>query len=488
MKRLLLWVLAPLLLLAAAIIINALRLEAPATATEPMVLPAVEAAAVERLAGAIRIPTISTEVGASADTAAFARLADYLQAQFPSVHAKLQREVIAGASLLYHWPGTDSGAAPVLLLAHLDVVPVEPGTENDWLHPPFSGAIADGHVWGRGTLDDKSSALGWMEAVEHLLAAGYIPQRSLYFAFGHDEEIGGQRGAQAMAALLAARGVRAEFLLDEGGAITQGVVAGLDRPVASIMVAEKGYVSFRLMATAQGGHSSMPPPQTAVGRLARAVARVQERPLPARLTPPVAAMLEGLAPEMPLANRVLIANRWLFEPLLLRALADAPVTNAMIRTTTAPTMLKAGIKDNVLPSEAQAVVNFRLLPGDRVADVEAHLREAIADDGIGIEILSGFTSEASTVSPIDTRAYRALHATVRDVFPEAVVVPGLVTGGTDARHYDAVAQTRYNFLPLLLQREDLARVHGSNERISVQGYLQLVQWYMRLLHNVDAMD
>ena len=445
-----------------------------------------EAAIAQRLGGALAIPTISVAAGAAIDTDAFAALADYLAAQFPRVHASLRREVIGDGSLLYEWPGSDAQAAPVLLLAHLDVVPIEPGTETRWTQPPFSGAIADGHIWGRGALDDKTSAVAQLEAIEILLAAGYAPRRTVYLAYGHDEEIGGEHGASVMAAMLAQRGVRAEFLVDEGGAITQGVVAGLARPVASIMTAEKGYVSFRLTALGDGGHASIPPPQTAVGRLSRAMARVQDQPLPARLTPPVERMLLRLAPEMPLPNRLLIANRWLFEPLLLRTMAGVPVTNALVRTTTAPTMLSAGIKDNVLPTEAQGVINFRLLPGDDIATVEAHLRRVIDDPGIELSILDGFTSQASRVSSTDNAAFALLERTTREVFPQAVVTTGIVTGGTDARHYDAVADSRYNFLPVLLQREDLARVHGTDERISVAGYADAVRWYARLLEGLNA--
>ena len=447
-----------------------------------------EIAVAERLAGALRIATISHGAGAKTDTAAFQTLAGYLQSQFPRTHAALERELVGDGSLLYRWPGSDPQAPPILLLAHLDVVPVEPGTETQWTQAPFSGAIADGYIWGRGALDDKTSALGQLEAIEQLLAAGFVPRRTIWLAYGHDEEIGGAHGAKAMAALLAQRGVRASFLLDEGGAITQGVVAGVTRPVASIMAAEKGYVSFRLIARGQGGHSSMPPPQTAVGRLARAVARVQDHPLKPRVTPPVAQMLDRLSADMPLPNRLLIRNRWLFEPVLLKVLGDLPVTNAMVRTTTAPTMLKAGIKDNVLPSEAEAVINFRLLPGERLADVEAHLRRVMDDEGIELSILDGFTSEASKVSPTDNAAFALLERTTREVFPEALVATGLVTGGTDARHYDAVAEHRYNFLPVLLQREDLARVHGTDERISIGGYADAVRWYARLLENLNAAE
>lgn len=490
MKRMLRAVLLLAVVLAAVLVVNVLRAGRGAATAPAALAPRAldEAAIAGRLAGALRISTISQAAGEPSGTAAFHALADYLQAQFPQVHATLEREIVGDGSLLYRWPGSDAQAAPVLLLAHLDVVPVEPGTESRWTQAPFSGAIVEGHIWGRGALDDKAGAVGQLEAIEQLLAAGFVPRRTVWLAFGHDEEIGGKHGARAMAALLAQRGVRAEFLVDEGGAVTEGVVAGIARPVASIMTGEKGYVSFRLTTRAQGGHSSMPPPQTAVGRLARAVARVQDRPPPLRLTPPIAEMLQRLAPEMPWANRLLIANRWLFEPLLLRALAAAPVTNALVRTTVAPTMLDAGVKDNVLPSEASAVINFRILPGERVADVEAWLRATVDDEGIELAVLDGFTSEPSRVSPTDNAAFAVLERTTREVFPDAVVTTGLVTGGTDARLYDAVAESRYNFLPVRVRREDLPRVHGIDERIAVGAYADAVRWYARLLENLNVAE
>lgn len=463
--------------------INLARLPAarPALAGAPAATGFDEAAALARLSGAIRIPTISHEDPARWDERPFAELVAYLETHFPRVHRQLRRDRINDYSLLFHWAGSDPRAEPWLLLAHLDVVPVAPGTEGQWQHPPYSGALADGHVWGRGTLDDKSSALAWLEAVESLLAEGYAPPRSLYFAFGHDEEIGGQRGAQAIAAYLAALGVKAAWVLDEGGAITQGLVAGIERPVASIMTGEKGYVSYRLRTEAAGGHSSMPPPQTAVTQLAQALVRLQDHPLPPRLTPPVIAMLERLAPEMPWSQRLAIANRWLFEPLLLEALAETAVSRALTRTTIAPTMLAAGIKDNVLPPSAEAVVNFRLLPGDRIEDLEAHLHAVIADEGVAIERLPTFSAEASPVSATDTPGFVRVERSVAAIFPGALVSTGLVVGGTDARHYSAVARDRYNFTPVLLRPEDLPRIHGSNERIAQSAYVDMVRFYRHLL-------
>jgi carboxypeptidase PM20D1 len=453
----------------------------PGTAVPPIALD--EAGAVDRMAGALRIPTVSYGEPEKNDPAQLDAFAGYLRRSFPRAHAALTREQV-GKSLLFTWTGQDPVAAPLLLLAHMDVVPIEPGTEQKWTHPPFGGVVADGAIWGRGARDDKSSVVALLESAEWLLAQGFRPTRTVYLAFGHDEEIGGVDGAQKIAALLRARGVTNADLLDEGSAVlTGGIVPGVRRPVAAIMTAEKGYFTVKMTTRAEGGHSSRPPPVTAVSRLARAVARVQQNPLPTRLVSPVTDMFDRLAPEMPLANRLVLANRWLFSPLIRRQLAANQTSNTLVRTTTATTVFQAGIKDNVLPSEAMALVNFRLLPGDTMAGVLTHLRQVIADDGVELAEYGGFGQEATAVSSIDNEAFRLLERTVREIFPDAVVSTGLVTGATDARNYAGVYANRYNFSPSAITPEDLPTIHGTDERIGVGNYLGMVRFYVQLLRN-----
>lgn len=480
-------VLASLTATAAVMAWNTAKLPAAATqGTAAKLIDIDTAGSVQRLAGAIRIPTVSYEDRTSIDAHQLDALADYLQKNFPKVHASLKRERVSGGSLLYTWSGKDPKAKPILLLAHMDVVPVEPGTEKQWTHAPFSGDIAEGFIWGRGTLDDKGNLVALLESIETLLSQGFVPNRTIYLAFGHDEEIGGDEGAAKVAALLKSRGVKAEFSLDEGGVITQGVIAGVTKPVASVMVAEKGYVSYRLTVHAKGGHSSMPSSDTAIGTLSRAVARVQTRRMPGRLTPPVNEMLDRLAPEMPLPNRVVMANRWLLQRLLVRMMSNTPVSNALIRTTTAPTILRAGVKDNVLPTEAYAVINFRLLPGDTIADVKKHLHEAIADDRVEITQDGQMASEASPVSDSHGPSFAVIEKTVNQVFPQAVVSTGIVTGATDNRHYAGVYENRYNFSPSLYHPEDISRVHGANERIGEQAYADMIRFYAQLIQNATG--
>jgi len=456
---------------------------APGTAVPAIALD--EAGAVERFAGALRIPTISYGEPERNDPAALDALAAHLQRSFPRAHAALTREAV-GKSLLFTWAGADANALPLLLLAHMDVVPIEPGTEEKWTHPPFGGVVADGQVWGRGARDDKSSVLALMESVEWLLAQGFQPPRTVYLAFGHDEEIGGTEGARKVAELLKSRGVKAD-LLDEGSAVLAGgIVPGVQRPVVSINAAEKGYYTVKLTTRAEGGHSSRPPPVTAISRLARAVARVQQNPLPTRLERPVTDMFDRLVPEMGFGERLVLGNRWLFGPLIRSRLAAGQTTNTIVRTTTAVTVFHAGVKDNVLPSEAYALVNFRLLPGDTIEGVRRHVRQVVGDDGVELGEYGGFGNEASVPSPIDNSAFQLLERTASEIFPEAVVSTGLVTGATDARNYEGVYETRYNFAPQVLVPADLATVHGTDERIGIQDYLRMIRFYVQLLRNTAS--
>ncbi len=444
--------------------------------------PALDAAgAAQRLAAAVQFPTVSHQDPAQSASAAFDGLHRYLGEAFPAVHSRLRREVIAEHSLLFTWPGNGPGK-PVLLVAHLDTVPIESGTESAWEHPPFSGAIADGFVWGRGTLDDKGSVLGILEAVEGLLQEGFVPARTVYLAFGHDEEVGGERGAVAMAALLGERGIALDYVLDEGGVIASGIVPRFARPVALVGMAEKGYVTVELTVQSPSGHSSMPPHHTAIGVLSAAVARLENQPVPGHLDAALRRTFEYLGPEMPFLERLVLANLWLFGPLLERVLSDVPALNAGMRTTTAVTMFQGGEKENQLPSAARAVVNLRVMPGDTVADVVAHVRRAVDDPQVAVRTLAS-PSEPSAVSPIEAPTFAVLQRTVREVFPDAVVAPSLVLGGTDARHYASLSPNVYRFVPYRLAADDLHRIHGTNERIAVENYGQIVWFYRQLLHN-----
>ncbi|MCA3254526.1 MAG: M20/M25/M40 family metallo-hydrolase, partial [Alphaproteobacteria bacterium] len=466
-----------------ALAINTARFSVDETPKGPPVAVADDPAAVSRLAEAIRIPTISKQAGV-VDGPAFDRLHAFLATSFPRVHQVCAPEIVAGHSLLFACKGSDASLKPVLLAAHQDVVPIDPGSESKWEQPPFAGVIANGFVWGRGTLDDKQSMMAILEATERKLAAGWTPARTVYLAFGHDEEVGGA-GAAAMAALLKSRGVTLDLVLDEGMAVTKGIVPGISKPVAHIGVAEKGYLSVRVTATAPGGHSSMPTDDNAVVTLSKAITRLVENQHPARIDGATAGMLEALGPHMGLGMRVALANQWLTRPLVLRQFIANPTTAATVRTSTAPTLLMAGTKDNVLPQSASAIVNHRILPGDSIAGVLAHDREVIGDPRVTVEP-SAEGREPSAVSPTSGPGYDLLARAIGRTFPDAVIAPGLVLGGTDARNYQPVSTAIYRFTPMTMTPADLPRIHGTNERIGVADYARAIAFYGALLDETSA--
>src|SRR3954454_8176915 len=441
-----------------------------------------EQGAAARLGEAIRFQTISNFLNPDSDADALRGLQAHIAKSFPAFHAVAKREVVATYSLLYTWEGSDPKAVPIALLAHQDVVPVAPGTAKDWQQPPFDGVIADGFIWGRGSWDDKGNLYSMLEAAEQMSKAGFRPKRTIYFAFGHDEEVGGTRGAKAIAALLASRGVRLDYVLDEGLLITEGLVKGLDKPAALIGVAEKGYATLVLTAHATPGHSSMPPRETAIGMMSAALARLEDHRLPLEIRSPVSQMFDTLAPEMRGFNRVVLSNLWLFKPLLLREFEKTGPTEAMVRTTTALTIFNAGEKANVLPGNASASVNFRLMPGDSEASVTAHVHRTVNNERISVEPSAG-NAEPATVTGASSPSFQALNRTIREIFPDVVVAPGLMLGGTDSRHYAPIADNTFRFSPVRANSDDLKRFHGTNERLSIEGYAEMIRFYRRLIEN-----
>ncbi|MDO7886881.1 M20/M25/M40 family metallo-hydrolase [Hymenobacter cheonanensis] len=486
MRRFLLGLLLILIGLAAVLLANTLRLPnhqlgavpaAPAVAVVPD-------SALAHLAGALRIPTVSRTRYAETDTLPFDQFQAYLQRTFPLVHQRLRLQKVNRYGLLYEWPGTNAALKPLLLLAHQDVVPVLPGTDSQWVRPPFAGQQAGGYLYGRGALDDKLNVLGQLEAVEALLRAGFRPRRTVLLAFGHDEETQGRRGAAALAALLQTQHPQLEMVLDEGGLVKADGVAGLTQPVALVGVSEKGYLTLELSATGPGGHSSMPPALTSVGRVAAAVAKLEAQPFPARLDGGVSGLLAYLAPAVPFGKRLVFANQWVFGPLIKKTLAATPSGNAALRTTTAPTIMRGGDKDNVLPDRATATVNFRLLPGDSVAAVLRRVREIIDDPQIQLRTV-GEGRDATPVSGTDNAAFATLHRTIRSVFPRALVAPYVVVGATDARAYASLCpQATYRFIPVLMNQVAIESLHGTNERLRAGAYPDVIRFYAALIKNM----
>ncbi len=422
----------------------------------------------ERLGQAVRFKTISYQDHDQIDYTEFEAFQQFLRESFPLVFSELAVETVNDYSLLLRWAGSDPSLPPVLLTAHMDVVPVEPGTEQDWQHPPFAGVVADGRIYGRGTLDDKMGLMGLLEAAEQLLEQGFAPARGIVFAFGHDEEISGRRGATALAARMRELGLHFAWMADEGGMLVSDNPLLAGKTMAMVNIAEKGYLTLLLQTTGEGGHSSNPPAVSTIGRLANAVARVEASPFPPRLVPPVGAMLVALAPQMGQPERFVFENLWLTGPLVARNMAGARITAPFVRTTTALTMFNAGVKENVVPQHAEARINFRLLPGDTPDDVVAHVREVV-DDPL-VEISYDKWDEMPPVAEYPGGGYAVLQAAIESVYPEAVVVPSMLMAVTDTRHYIDLVDNQYRFQGVEVATSQATSIHGTDEYVGVASY------------------
>ena len=436
----------------------------------------------ERLAASVRFKTISQQDPKKQLTQPFLDFHQYLEQTFPLVHSKLELEKVNEFSLLYRWKGESTiNQKPVLYMAHFDVVPVDPSTLDDWQFPPFDGVVDDDVIWGRGVLDDKGAVMAILESTEYLLSQGFQPNRDVYFAFGHDEEIGGEQGAKEIAKHLRSKNIEFEYLLDEGGFVTKGMMPGTDFTLALIGVAEKGYVSVNLSVQSEGGHSSVPPKSTSIGILSKAIVQLENAPFKPRLVSATENMLETIGRHLPFGKRIIFANLWLFRPFVIDQLTEEKLTNAMIRTTMAATVFQAGDKENALPINASAIVNLRLLPGDKVEDVKSHFIAAIDDPRVEVEVLQG--GEATSISSIDSVFYQQLVRSIEQVSPEQgmVIVPNLLVGGTDSKHFMDLANNVYRFNGVKITPESFSGFHGTNEYLSIKEYQRAINFYYQLL-------
>ena len=436
-------------------------------------------AAAERLAEAVRFKTISYQDRSRIDYSEFLRFHDFLKSHYPRVFAELDVETVNNYSLLMLWPGSDPQLTPVMFTAHMDVVPVEPGTEIDWDYPAFEGVIDNGRIYGRGTLDDKQGLLSLMEAAESLLEEGFTPRRTVLFAFGHDEEISGLHGAVNLAARIKERGLQSAWMIDEGGFLIADSPLLPGRPLGLVSVAEKGYLTVTLSTRGEGGHSSRPPATGTIGRLSAALERVENSPYPPRLVGPVQAMFETIAPHTDQPQRFIFENLWLTGDLVASQLAEDPVTSSFVRTTTALTMFNAGVKENVIPQFAEAKINFRLLPGDTADTVVARITE-IVDDPL-VEISYDAWSDPSPVSDHTGDGFAVIAEAVAEVYPEAIVVPSLLVATTDSRHYVDVSDNQYRFHGNRVSMEQVNSVHGTNEFLGVESYEDMISIARQML-------
>ncbi|MBC5991803.1 M20 family peptidase [Pontibacter cellulosilyticus] len=442
---------------------------------------------VDKLAGCIQYETISSVTDIHNNAENFLGLHNYLATAFPLVHQYLTREAVNNYSLLYTWTGTNSSLKPVLISAHLDVVPIESASENDWRHDPFKGEIADGYIWGRGTMDDKYRVIAILEAAERLLQQNYQPERTIYFAFGHDEEVGGYEGAGQISALLESRGVALEAVFDEGLAVAEDIIPGVEEQLALVGTAAKGNLNLKLTVTGEGGHSSMPPLETPIALLSRALVRLHDKPFKPRMIPTTRETVNVLASRMGGKYKFAVRHYGLFENRILKMLAQDQATNALIRTKMAPTILEAGDKYNVLPRIATAIINIRILNGEDINSVIKHVKKSIADDRVQVEVFGKYTPP-SPVTPTDTWLYAALNSTINKTFPDALVVPALFPGATDSKHYTNLTPNIFRFAPQVVNRESAKLVHNVNERISVDVLRKCIQFYENLIQTTCGIN
>ncbi|XP_078276603.1 N-fatty-acyl-amino acid synthase/hydrolase PM20D1-like isoform X2 [Rhinoraja longicauda] len=405
---------------------------------------------------ALRIPTVSS--GQSRlNYSALTQFALHLSTAFPTVFSSsvVHHETIADYSHLFSIRGSNSSLQPYILCAHLDVVPA---IDREWEVPPFSAEERNGFIYGRGALDDKLAVM-----------------------------VGGNSGARNIALALQSRGVKIAFLLDEGSAIIEGVIPGLEKQVAVIATSEKSSATIGLRVTTSSGHSSMPPKETSIGILAAAVSKLERNPMPRMFGQgPERGLFEHLTPQLSFPLNVVMANLWLFGPLISRMLEKKPSTNSLVRTTTAVTEFHAGIKANVIASSAEATVNFRLHPAHRLEELLQQVQHIISDERVKIEVLQSNPPIPMSSYADDAFGYQVIKGTIGNIFPEVVVAPGLCTASTDTKHYQNITTELYRFTPVILKEEDISRIHGVNERISARSYEEVVQFYFRLIQNSDS--
>ena len=437
---------------------------------------------IKNLSDAIKIPTIANRDESIVDWSTFDNFHAFLEKAYPLIHENLEKQVISTRSLMYHWKSEHPEKEPICLLSHQDVVPVTPGTEEDWKYPAFGGEVAEGFLWGRGAIDMKNHLIGVMEAVETLLEEGYVPERDVYLCFGHNEEVMAEDetcGADCMMRWFKEKGIKLDSVLDEGGAILEAKVDKvIDGHLAGVGIAEKGHVDFEISVNAKGGHSSQPPKHSALGELSRIICKLENNQFKAELTPQLYSLFNEIGKNTTYPVRCVMSNLPVLKPLITKICSNIPPVASMMRTTTAVTMSNGSPAPNVLPQKASAVVNFRIMPGQTIDDVEKHIRKC-AGPKAEIRLISG--KNPSKISPTDSRAFKVIEEICKSMDPKAIVAPYLVMGGTDARQYEDVCDNIYRYSPFLMDTALLLTTHGTNERIPVSSLEDGVAFFKRYI-------
>ena len=432
-------------------------------------------AAIRALGELVKCRTVSYTDHALEDEGEFEKLISLLPELYPNVFRVCTVERLPDRALLFTWKGKAPGN-PAVLMAHFDVVPVEPA---NWQRDPFGAEIVDGVMWGRGTLDTKVTFNGILSAAENLIGAGFVPEHDIYFAFSGQEEINGM-GAVRIVERFAQMGVVPELVLDEGGAVVQDVFPGVKEPCGLIGIAEKGMLNLEYSVSSGGGHASAPAPHTPVGKLAMACAAVEAHPFRFRITKPAAEMFDVLGRRSSFVYRMIFANLWCFGPVLdLITRRSGGELNALLRTTVAFTQMQGSKAPNVIPPSASMVSNIRLNPADTVAGAVEYIRGVIGDADVTLTVADHM--EPSPVSRTDCEGWRRISRAVADTWRGCVVAPYLMVQCSDSRHYRDLSDRVYRFSAADLTREERSTIHGNNERIRLETACRAVEFFIRVI-------
>ena len=449
----------------------------PGSHQKSTALEAIPNNAIAHMSEAIQIQTETPNDAYQFDTATFLAYRKFMEKSYPLIHKNLPRTIVDSFNYIYEWKGTDTSLLPIVLMAHYDVVPVEASAVKLWHAVPYGGEVKEGYIWGRGVLDDKSSMISILEAAETQLAKGFQPKQTILLCFGADEESSG-KGATAMVKYFKSLNKRFDLVVDEGGEISTEDMKDVKRPIASIGVGEKGYVTLILTAQKAGGHSSIPGQTTVIDILSKGLYKLRENQMPAKIIPPIKAYLERVSGNTDnFWKKMMLSNMWLFESQVINNLSEAPSTNALVRTTIVPTVFNSGVRDNVIPTFATAYVNSRILPGETQQDVYNYVEKAINDTNIKITYYNNYSTMPSPTTDINSKAFKRVEQVINAIVDDVIVAPMLMVGATDSRNYRDLSDGVINFTPIT----NAKGYHGIDERLLVTDFQKCINFYTLLI-------
>ena len=468
------------IILMGIVFFNTLRTK-PWPSHKALEMEALPDSAIVHMSQAIQIATISPEDTTHIDTVHFDQFRTFLEKAYPLVHQHLTRTLIKNYSYVFEWKGTDSSLLPFILMGHYDVVPVEASAVKLWTAKPFGGEVKDSIIWGRGSVDDKSNVISILEATEALLQKGFTPKRTILLCFGHNEESTGT-GAIEIVKYLKSKNIKADLVLDEGGEISTDKIKDVKRPIAMIGVAEKGYVTFELSVEKTGGHSSIPAKETAIDIVTKALYKLRNKPTPSSLQTPVREFLaRSSGSSETFVNKLAMSNLWLFQFAVKKILSYTPEGDAMQRTTIVPTILESGVRENVIPTNARAVVNSRIITGETTKQVQDFIVNAIDDERVKIKIIGDFNTEPSAATDINSPAFKMMEEAVYKTVDDAIPVPFIMLGATDSRVYREISNGVVNFAPLV----DSKGYHGIDERLPIKDFQRFFNFITIIIKESD---